>query len=113
MRTFIMLIVALAAAGSLRAQSLEAFKEQLARPAASEAALGTARVTVREDAQAARAVKELSSGETLLRFRGYRVCIFFDNGQDARAKAVEAKTLFEEHFPGIRVYMVYEIPTSR
>ena len=73
MRTFIMLIVALAAAGSLRAQSLEAFKEQLARPAASEAALGTARVTVREDAQAARAVKELSSGETQLRFRGYRV----------------------------------------
>lgn len=110
MRTFIMLIVALAAAGSLRAQSLEAFKEQLARPAVSEAALGTACVTVREDAQAARAVKELSSGETQLRFRGYRVCIFFDNGQDARAKAVEAKTLFEEHFPGIRVYMVYENP---
>lgn len=110
MRTFIMLIVALAAAGSLRAQSLEAFKEQLARPAASEAALGTARVTVREDAQAARAVKELSSGETQLRFRGYRVCIFFDNGQDARAGAFAAEALFKETYPGIMVYPVYENP---
>ena len=110
MRTFIMLIVALAAAGSLRAQSLEAFKEQLARPAVSEAALGTARVTVREDAQAARAVKELSSGETQLRFRGYRVCIFFDNGQDARAGAFAAEALFKETYPGIMVYPVYENP---
>ena len=110
MRKFIMLTVALVAAFSLRAQSLEAFKQQLARPVVSEAAFGTARVSVREADDAARAVRELSRNETQLRFRGYRVCIFFDNGQDARAKAVEAKTLFEESFPGIRVYMVYENP---
>ena len=76
----------------------------------AEAAFGTARVSVREAGEAAGAGRELSRNETQLRFRGYRVCIFFDNGQDARAKAVEAKTLFEESFPGIRVYMVYENP---
>ena len=45
-----------------------------------------------------------------LRFPGYRVCIFFDNGQDARAGAIAAKKLFEENYPGIKVYMVYENP---
>ena len=110
MRKFIMQTVALVAAFSLRAQSLEAFKQQLARPVVSEAAFGTARVSVREADDAARAVRELSRNETQLRFRGYRVCIFFDNGQDARAGAEAAKTLFEETYPGIKVYMVYESP---
>ena len=45
-----------------------------------------------------------------LRSTGYRVCIFFDNGQDARAGAIAAKQLFEENYPGIKVYMVYENP---
>ncbi len=46
----------------------------------------------------------------MLSYKGHRVCIFFDNGPDARNGAIEAKKLFEETFPGIKVYMVYESP---
>ena len=45
-----------------------------------------------------------------LSYKGHRVCIFFDNGPDARSGAIAAKELFEETFPGIKVYMVYESP---
>ena len=110
---FIMLTVALVAAFSLRAQSLEAFKQQLARPVVSEAAFGTARVSVREADDAARAVRELSRNETQLRFRGYRVCIFFDNTQNGRQLANEALNTFKEQFPGIPGEVVYTSPTFK
>lgn len=106
------LAAALAATG-VRAQSLDAFKERLAEPVVSHSAFGTARVTVTEADDAAAAVAEAARNNVRLRLRGYRVCIFFDNGQDARAGAVAAKELFEEHFPDIRVYMVYENPYFR
>ena len=101
---FLSLIFAAAALGA-SAQSLDAFRAQLAQPQVSGLRFGEARVTVTEhgDAQAARS-------EQRLHLRGYRVCIFFDNGQDARAGAEAAKTLFEETYPGIKVYMVYESP---
>ena len=83
--TFIAVIFAAAAFAPLRAQSLDAFKERLAAPVVSDAAFG-------------------------LRLRGYRVCIFFDNGQDARAGAFAAEALFKETYPGIMVYPVYENP---
>ena len=97
--TILLILFAAAAYTPLRAQSLDAFKERLAAPVASDAAFGTAKVTVTEYGDAARAVDEAS-----------RVCIFFDNGQDARAGAIAAKQLFEENYPGIKVYMVYENP---
>ena len=90
--TFIAVIFAAAAFAPLRAQSLDAFKERLAAPVVSDAAFGTSRVGQR------------------LRLRGYRVCIFFDNGQDARAGAFAAEALFKETYPGIMVYPVYENP---
>ena len=46
--TFIAVIFAAAAFAPLRAQSLDAFKERLAAPVVSDAAFGTARVTVTE-----------------------------------------------------------------
>lgn len=91
-------------------QSLEAFKRRLAVPQVSGLLLGQARVAVTEYGDAARAVAEASRTGQRVRFRGYRVCIFFDNSQDARARALEARTLFEQTFPGTRVYMVYENP---
>lgn len=109
-RIIISLLVALAAVETLQAQSLDAFKERLAAPVVSDAAFGMARVTVTEQGDAAQAVAEASRNSGRLRLRGYRVCIFFDNGQDARAGAVAAKTLFEETYPGTKVYMVYENP---
>ena len=101
---FLSLIFAAAALGA-SAQSLDAFRAQLAQPQVSGLRFGEARVTVTEHA-----VAQAARSEQRLHLRGYRVCIFFDNGQDARAGAEAAKTLFEETYPGIKVYMVYESP---
>lgn len=96
------------------AQSLTAFKSQLAQETVSEAAPAGARVEVTEIGSVAEVVRELSNRNNAnARVRGYRVCIFFDNGQDARAGAMEAKELFETNFPGIKLYMVYENPYFR
>ena len=95
------------------AQSLDAFKERLATPATSGLQWGQTRVTVTEHGDAARAVAQASHAGQRLRLRGYRVCIFFDNGSDARAGAMAARSLFEEHFPDISLYMVYENPYFR
>lgn len=103
-------MLALVAAPVLRAQSLDAFKERLATPVHSEAAMATARVSVVERGDAAGAVAQASRNNSWARMRGYRVCIFFDNGQDGRAGANAAKSLFETNYPGIKVYMVYETP---
>ena len=108
--TFIAVIFAAAAFAPLRAQSLDAFKERLAAPVVSDAAFGTARVTVTEYGDAEKAVDDTSRVGQRLRLRGYRVCIFFDNGQDARAGAFAAEALFKETYPGIMVYPVYENP---
>jgi hypothetical protein len=99
---------------SAEAQSLSAFKAQLARDVVSEAAPTGARVEVSEMGTAADAVRELSNRNNAnARVRGYRVCIFFDNGQDARAGAMAAKELFQQNFPDIKLYMVYENPYFR
>ena len=94
--TILLILFAAAAYTPLRAQSLDAFKERLAAPVASDAAFGTAKVTVTEYGDAARAVDEASRAGARLRFPGYRVCIFFDNGQDARAGAIAAKLVHPE-----------------
>lgn len=96
------------------AQSLTDFKHRLATESLSEATSAPARVEVTEIGSAADAVRDLSNRNNApARVRGYRVCIFFDNGQDARAGAMEAKELFEEHFPTTKLYMVYENPYFR
>lgn len=101
-------------AGVAEAQSLATFKSKLATETISEATSAPARVEVTEMGSAADAVRELSNrNNTNARVRGYRVCIFFDNGQDARAGAMEAKELFQENFPNIKLYMVYENPYFR
>ena len=98
--TFIAVIFAAAAFAPLRAQSLDAFKERLAAPVVSDAAFGTARVTVTEYGDAEKAVDDASRGGQRLRLRG----------QDARAGAFAAEALFKETYPGIMVYPVYENP---
>lgn len=96
-----------------RAQQLEAFRAELGREIVSENAPEGTRVRVIERGDAAQAVAESRPTNPAARLRGYRVCIFFDNGQDARAGAMEAKKCFEDHFPEIKLYMVYENPYFR
>lgn len=86
------------------AQSLAALKERLAR---SE---NGATVVVEEHGDAAQTVRHLSERTERMRFKGYRIGIFFDNSAEARANAVAAKKAFEEDFADIPVYLVYENP---
>lgn len=96
---------------ALRAQTLDAFKQQLARPTVSAATLfGRAQVTVTEHGDAARIVAEVSRSAHKLHVDGHRVCIFSDNGPNAREEAFAAKELFETTYPGIKVYAVYSPP---
>lgn len=109
-----MLTFVVAGVWCAEAQSLASFKENLAREVVSNATETPATVVVTEREGAADAVRSLSNRNSQqVRMRGYRVCIFFDNGQDARAGAMEARTLFEEKFPGEAIYMVYENPYFR
>lgn len=103
---FTLTVLLTVVATTLRAQSLGAFKQRLAAPLSGS----DARVAVTEAADAAQAVAQASRNNARQRFRGYRVCIFFDNGQDARAGAAAARSLFESTFPGVRAYMIYENP---
>ena len=114
MRKYVYLVSALFAAmlcgRPAAAQSLDEFKYRRAQPTASESA---ARITVTEYDDAAQVVAQAvqSLGRPVL--NAYRVCIFSDNGADARAGAAAAKALFEETFTGIPVYMFYENPYFR
>lgn len=111
-RTFaIILLLSAMAAAPLRAnaQKLESFKHRLAEPAFATGA----RVTATEHAEAAQAVAQAERMPARSSFRGYRICIFLDNGQNARAEALRAKLLFEETCPGTAVYLTYENPYWR
>lgn len=98
---------------AVSAQTLEGFRQRLERPVTHEASGIAARVAVEEYGDAALLVAAAAEGERSMAVKGYRVCIFADNGEEARAGAVAAKNLFAETFPGIRVYMSYENPYFR
>lgn len=106
----IVLLTLLCAAVSAQAQSLDAFRQRLAEPAASATLFGRAQVTVTEHGDAARAVADAARAAQKLHIDGYRVCIFSDNGPKARDEAFAAKELFETTYPGIEVYAVYNPP---
>lgn len=110
-RKILLLVLVFATVSGIRidAQTLETFKRQLATPSISQTGV-EARVSVVESADVAPILAQVALQQPRIRFRGYRVCIFFDNGQDARAGAVAARDLFEETYAGIPVYMVYENP---
>lgn len=104
-----MLFLTLCVSG-LRAQSLPAFRERLAEPFAETPGYETSAITVVEHGNAADAVAKASQENLRLRFKGYRVCIFFDNGQDARAGAEAARALFVSTYPMTKVYISYNAP---
>lgn len=106
-------LVAAVCAGPAAAQSLGAFKERLARPGTANHSGIPATVTVAEYDDAAEAVAEALRSVRHPVLKAYRVCIYADNGQNARAGAAAAKQLFEETFPGTPVYMFYENPYFR
>ena len=104
-----LLLLAASATPTARAQSLEQFKQRLAEPAP----MTRARVTATEYGDAAEAVIRTERNHKRVNLRGYRICIFLDNGQNARAEALQARSLFEENFPNTKVYLTYDNPYWR
>jgi len=100
-----------AAASTVSAQSLAAFRDTLARPVAVDPGRPErrARVTVREWDDAAEAVAA-AERPALSKVRGWRVGIYFDNSVTAREGMEEAAARFGELFPAVRVYKSYEEP---
>lgn len=94
-----------AVVGSVHAQTLETFKSKLSAPGES-----SGRVRVTEHGVAASAIKSLQVQPTGEKVRGYRVRIFFDNSQNARALANDAIARFKSLYPAIPAYLVYENP---
>ena len=110
-RLLFLTLTLLCAAVCAHAQSLDAFKQRLAEPAPGATLFGRAQVHVTEHGDAARAVADAAHAGQRLYFEGYhRVCVFSDNGPSAREGAFAAKTLFEETYPDVKVYVDYEIP---
>lgn len=107
--TFTLTALTLLLTATAAAQSLERFKQRLAEPAAANGA----RVTVTEHGDAAQTLQRAARGNVRKSFRGYRVCIFFDNSPNARAEATKAKELFEENFRGVDLYITYDNPYWR
>lgn len=97
-------VLLLGACAGVRAQSLASFKERAAHSS------GGARLEVVEHGAAARAVGQGEPASGRVRFKGYRIGIFFDNGANAREKALAAREAFAEAFPDEKVYLVYENP---
>ncbi|MCC8034407.1 MAG: hypothetical protein LIO77_00535 [Rikenellaceae bacterium] len=94
------------AAGSLASQDVGSV---LRRLAAADGP-GGASITVTEKGEAASIVRMASSARRSGKVNGYRIRIFFDNKQTARASAYSAKARFENLFPGIPVDIKYDNP---
>lgn len=78
---------------------------QLASPTAQG---GAVVVTLNDEAQSI--INGLNSQSKPDYIRGYRVGLYFDNGQDARANAEFVKRKFKNLYPHIKVYVNYENP---
>jgi hypothetical protein len=46
-------------------------------------------------------------------FAGYRVQIYMDSGNQARLKTQRSRAAFEEEYPGVSAYIVYEEPNFK
>lgn len=91
-------------------QSVDEFKTKLAQPVIASDSISEPIVTVREYGRVAEVVAKAAKATVLTKISGYRLCIFLDNGENARVAAVEAKEQFELAFPDEKTYIAYENP---
>jgi len=104
-------IAALAAADGVSAQTTGDFRRRLAEPATDETSGRTARVEIYESPDAAAAVAAAAANAAQnVHFQGYRLGIYSGNGPSAHEDSLAAKESFEENYPGINVYWVYDNP---
>lgn len=103
-RFVIMLFAAMCAIGAR-----EACAQDIASLKRSLAAGGNA-VRVTEASDAAAAVRAVDQRTRRTKVNGYTIVILFDNSQQARENAVEAKETFEKNFKGVNIDVTYENP---
>ncbi len=60
---------------------------------------------------AVEAVRRYDNSDRPTEIPGYRIRIFFDNGQNARSEALATQERFRSEFPGIPTFLVYENPS--
>jgi len=87
-------------------QSVAVMRGRLAGPAADGA-----NVTIREHDSARHVVGACDNAARDGKVQGYRVRIYFGNGQNARQEAMETQSRFRTEFPGVPTYLVYENPS--
>lgn len=104
-KIFLIIIVLAAAATAVSAQSVSRVRSRLSEMSASGGRIG-----IVEDAATAAAVRQSDLRVKQSTVKGYRVVIFFDNGQYASDKARSTMESFSKQFPSINAYMVYESP---
>lgn len=104
MRRLFLILLFAAVAAEATAQSLESFKRRLTEPRSG------CRIEVHEAPAAAAAFSAASAEAASRSFNGWRINLFFSNGQHARDEAREVVTQFEESFPGLSVDMFYDNP---
>ena len=77
----------------------------------SRLAVGTNKVTIVEQSEAAATVRAVEQRPKRTKVNGFTVLILSDNSRTARENAVKAKETFEENFPETKVEMYYESPS--
>jgi hypothetical protein len=105
----IILLVAVMLFGATHAcgQDIEAFRKALS----VSDALSGASVRVSEYGSASDIIYNYDSVKRRTSVQGYRVRIFFDNSQTARNDSAAVQAMFEEQYPSIPTYRVYESPS--
>ena len=108
MRKIAMIIVVMLASAlcvDATAQSIDEVIDGL-----SQRSIDGVHVRVLEDASAREAVEAVEAQRRITQVSGFRVVIFSDNGQYAGDNAQMVLKEFEEAFPHINAYLVYESP---
>ena len=100
------------AAERCEAQNISDFRHRLAETEVVGEGGATASVHVTESPDAAAAVARAASRRSSdeVTFQGYRVGIYSGNDSKAQESSLTAKKKFEEAFPDINVYWVYDNP---
>lgn len=106
-QAILILLLATVPTGIFAQESATSLRGRLAR--FGDASDATATVTTH--GTATDAVRMWDATSKPREIPGYRIHIFFDNSQTARAQAMAARTRFTELFPGIPSYIAYENPS--
>ena len=102
------LFILLLSVGVASAQSVASQRSRLAKQDVS----GNV-VTVNEESAATAAVSVVDNKVKPSKVSGYRVVIYFNNGQYAGDKAQSVLAGFRSKYPGINAYLVYESPNFK